>query len=200
MIGGIFETIGRTLGVGKEKFFLELDEAAETAESIAKSTVEKVKAPAAKAVEAVKEVSGDVADKAKDAAARAEDAIEKATAKNAAKAPDKKEAKKEEAKKKAAKKTTAKKGASQNGSAPVAAEPAPVAALPPAPPTPEELIVNAIAAGSKKTDAQGNVIEAVQTFSTDHLMPLGNSSRRRPGPSFGAFKSMAKEVNPRLRN
>ncbi|PZO56413.1 MAG: hypothetical protein DCF15_08770 [Phormidesmis priestleyi] len=195
MIGGIFETIGRTLGVGKEKFFLELDEAAETAESIAKSTVEKVKAPAAKAVEAVKEVSGDVAEKAKDAAAKAEDAIEKATAKNAAKTPDKKEAKK-----KAAKKTTAKKGASQNGAAPVAAEPAPVAALPPAPPTPEELIVNAIAAGSKKTDAQGNLVEEVQTFSTDHLMPLGNRSRRRPGPSFGAFKSMAKEVNPRLKN
>lgn len=195
MIGGIFETIGRTLGVGKEKFFLELDEAAETAESIAKSTVEKVKAPAAKAVEAVKEVSGDVADKAKDAAAKAEDAIEKATAKNAGKAPEKKEAKK-----KAAQKTAAKKGTSQNGAAPVAAEPAPVAALPPAPPTPEELIVNAIAAGSKKTDAQGNLVEEVQTFSTDHLMPLGNSRRRRPGPSFGAFKSMAKEVNPRLRN
>ena len=29
MIGGIFETIGKTLGVGKEKYFLELDDAAE---------------------------------------------------------------------------------------------------------------------------------------------------------------------------
>ncbi len=194
MIGGIFETIGRTLGVGKEKFFLELDEAAETAENL----VEKVKAPAAKAVAAVKELSEDVVDKASDAVgkakgttAKAEDALEQAAAKNGAKAPSKKEAKKT-----ATKKTAAKKGASQNG----ATEPAPVAALPPAPPTSEELIVNAIAAGGKKTDAQGNVIEAAQNFSTDHLMPLGNRSRRRPGPSFGAFKSMAKEVNPRLRN
>lgn len=197
MIGGIFETIGRTLGVGKEKFFLELDEAAETAENL----VDKVKAPAAKAVAAVKELSEDVVDKASDAvdkakgsAAKAEDELEKAAAKNGAKAPNKKEAKKT-----AAKQKTAKKGASKNGTAPVAADSTPVAALPPAPPTAEELIVNAIAAGGKKTDAQGNVVEEAQNFSTDHLMPLGNRSRRRPGPSLGAFKGMAKEVNPRLR-
>ncbi len=195
MIGGIFETIGKTLGIGKEKFFLELDETAE-------NVVEKVKAPAAKAVEAVKDVSGDVADrasdgvdkakgKAKDAAAKAEDALEKAAAQNGDSVPDKK---------KAAKKGATKKTASQNGAAPVAAEPDPTAAKAPQRLTPEELIVNAIAAGGKKTDAQGNIVEAAQNFSTDHLMPLGNRSRRRPGPSLGTFKGMAKEVNPRLRN
>lgn len=193
MIGGIFETIGRTLGVGKEKFFLELDEAAETAENL----VEKVKAPAAKAVAAVKELSEDVVDKAsdavdkaKDAAAKGEDTLDKAAAKNGAKAPDKK----------AAKKTAAKKGANQNGANSMDADSTQVATLPPAPPTTEELIVKAIAAGGKKTDAQGNIVEETQNFSTDHLMPLGNRSRRRPGPSLSAFKGMAKEVNPRLRN
>ncbi|MEM6598525.1 MAG: hypothetical protein AAF635_10175 [Cyanobacteria bacterium P01_C01_bin.69] len=71
----------------------------------------------------------------------------------------------------------------------------------PAAPTAEELIVNAIAATSsrKTTDAQGNPAEGPKTFSTDYLMTPSRASRRRPGPSFGGFQDMAKEVNPRLK-
>ena len=46
MIGGIFETIGKKLGIGKEKYFLELDDAAEEVAS-------KVQKAASSAVETV---------------------------------------------------------------------------------------------------------------------------------------------------
>ncbi|NJM97700.1 MAG: hypothetical protein HC800_11560 [Phormidesmis sp. RL_2_1] len=74
MIGGIFETIGKTLGVSKDKYFLEIDDAA--AEKAAK---------AAKAVvETVKEVSADVAEKAQEIAAKTEAKVDTVTSKVAA--------------------------------------------------------------------------------------------------------------------
>ena len=85
MIGGIFETIGKTLGIGKEKYFLELDDAAE-------EVAGKVQKAASSAVETVKDVSGDVAEtvqsKANDAGSAANKAKAKAK-KTAAKAADK---------------------------------------------------------------------------------------------------------------
>lgn len=203
MIGGIFETIGRTLGVGKEKYFLELDDAAE-------ESVENVKAVVVKtakvAVKTAKEVSADVTDKvqsltgdatdtaesvADDAADKAKSAADKTKkAAKTAKAP---------AKKAAAKKSA--KGASQKSEGSEQPDaPTPDAAPAKAEPrSPEEIIVSAIAAASKKTDENGNVADGPHNFATDHLMPLGNRGRRRPGPSLGAFKGMAKEVNPRLK-
>ena len=78
MIGGIFETIGKTLGIGKEKYFLELDE---TAEEVA-GKVQKTAASATKtAVKTAKDVSGDVIDAVKSGADEAEDAASKAKVK-----------------------------------------------------------------------------------------------------------------------
>lgn len=36
-------------------------------------------------------------------------------------------------------------------------------------------------------------------FAPDNLMPKPTKTRRRPGPSLGMFKDMAKEVNPNIR-
>ncbi|MGB3768267.1 MAG: hypothetical protein WA947_17045 [Phormidesmis sp.] len=84
MIGGIFETIGKTLGIGKEKYFLELDDAAEEVAS-------KVQKAAASAVETAKDVSSDVVEtiqsKSDDAGSAANKA--KADAKNKAEKVDK---------------------------------------------------------------------------------------------------------------
>ena len=79
MIGGIFETIGKTLGIGKEKYFLELDDAAE-------GVANKVQKAASSAVETVKDVSGDVAETVQSKADDAGDAAEKAKAKAKTKA------------------------------------------------------------------------------------------------------------------
>ncbi len=73
MIGGIFETIGKTLGIGKEKYFLELDDAAEEVAS-------KVKKAAASAVETAKDVSSDVAETIQSQSNDAESAANKAKA------------------------------------------------------------------------------------------------------------------------
>ena len=73
MIGGIFETIGKKLGIGKEKYFLELDDAAEGIAS-------KVQKAASSAVDTVKDVSSDVADTIQSKAGDAGDAANKAKA------------------------------------------------------------------------------------------------------------------------
>lgn len=199
MIGGIFETIGRTLGVGKEKYFLELDDAAEesvenvkaVAAKTAKVAVKTAKGVSADVVDKVQSVTGDATDKAESAADDAADKAQsvadktKKAAKNKAKAP--------------AKKATGKKsaeGASENG----AEQTDGAAPTKPKERSPEEIIVEAIAAASKKTDSEGNVVpDGPHNFATDYLMPTANGSRRRPGPSLAPFKGMAKEVNPRLK-
>ena len=198
MIGGIFETIGKTLGVGKEKYFLELDDAAEESVEKAKTAVAKT---AKAAVETAKDVSADVVDKVQsvtgDAADSASSVADKAAGKaktvtdktqqaaKAAKAP----VEKAKVKKLPAAEQT--EGAKQADTS----APAESKSL-----SPEEIIVNAIAAASKKNSEEGAASDdGPHTFATDHLMPLGNRGRRRPGPSLGAFKGMAKEVNPRLK-
>lgn len=211
MIGGIFETIGKTLGVGKEKYFLELDDAAEsvaknvgkTAKSAAKTAkktsaevVDKAQELASDATETAKDVVGDAKDTADDAKEAVQNVADKAATKKAKKAaPDKKTAKKGKASKGKASKGKAAKGE------PAAELEAPAAPAVPAAPDPEELIVNAIAAASsgKKLDSAGNVIDETQTFATDYLETPIRIRRRRPGPSFAGFKGMAKEVNPRLK-
>ncbi|MGB3291444.1 MAG: hypothetical protein WBB01_00465 [Phormidesmis sp.] len=200
MIGGIFETIGRTLGVGKEKYFLELDDAAEESVENAKAVVTKT---AKAAVETVKGVSADVVDKVQSVAGDtvgkaesvAEDAADKAESvadktKKAAKTAKAPAAKKATAQKAVAKGASQKSEGSEQTDAPAPAKSEPRSA--------EDIIVEAIAAAGKKTDEDGNVADGPHTFATDHLMPLGNRGRRRPGPSLSAFKGMAKEVNPRL--
>ncbi|MEL7351782.1 MAG: hypothetical protein AAF171_19450 [Cyanobacteria bacterium P01_A01_bin.116] len=208
MIGGIFETIGKTLGIGKENYFLELDDAAE-------QSVEKLKTSAKAAVETVKDVAEDVVDQATDAADKASDAAEKAIATGKATAEgvvtDAEKAGKKAAtatkkatettvKKAAEKKPAAEKTSAKKGPAPEKA-PAPKAAKKAVAPvrSEEDIIVAAIAAQGKPTDSSGNVVDGATTFATDYLLPLNNSSRRRPGPSLGKFKGMAKEANPRLR-
>ena len=222
MIGGIFETIGKTLGIGKEKYFLELDDAAEdTARGIKKSAASATKA-AKSALETAKEVTIDVAEKAQDLVSEtadeakdktksaADDAANKAkkTAETAdaavakgkkktAKAADEAVAK---GKKTAAK--TATKGKQAVGDAAEAVEDeASVQSAAPARPSAEELIASAIASTEpkKQTDNDGNVMDEVKNFSTDYLMTPSRSRRRRPGPSLSPFKDMAKETNPRLK-
>lgn len=218
MIGGIFGTIGKKLGIGKEKYFLELDDAAG-------KSVENLKGAATKATKVAKEAASDIADKAQElageaqefageAADKAQDAI--ATGQTKAKAAGRfgkkavasdKDAKKDAGKdakkdaKSAPKGARRQKGKSKNAVA--VAEPAiaqkTVAAAPAAPRDPEDIIRAAITAGTQQTDSSGNVINAAQNFATDFLMPQANSSRRRPGPSLSPFKSMAKAVNPRLK-
>ena len=215
MIGGIFETIGKTLGVGKEKYFLELDDAAEasvktlkkSATKAAKTAVETAKDASADVVEKAKELTDEVKDgAAQEAAEKAKSNAKAAADKLAApeEAPKGKAAKAKAAKEKAAKKAVAKTkaaGSLTEGNAPEAA-PAPAAEpVMPAGPSEEDLIVAAIAATSsgKTIDSKGNIVEGPTTFSTDYLMTPSRSSRRRPGPSLSAFKGMAKEVNPRLK-
>ncbi len=94
MIGGIFETIGKTLGVGKEKYFLELDDAAEasvknikeSATKAAKSAVETAKEASSGVVEKaqglVEDITGENTSTVKETAEKAKDAAQN-TAKNA---------------------------------------------------------------------------------------------------------------------
>jgi hypothetical protein len=192
MIGGIFETIGKTLGIGKEKYFLEFEDAAEKG-------VENLKASAAKAAKAAKEASADVADKAQSVVEGAADKAQTAVAEGKAKAAKQPAAAKQVVKKSAkAAKQPAKAAAAKQPAK--AAAPKAVAAAPAQPRSAEEIIVSAIAAAGKPTDSQGNVIPAAQNFATDYLMPTTNGSRRRPGPSMSPFRGMAREVNPRLKS
>ncbi len=206
MIGGIFETIGKTLGIGKEKYFLELDDAAEEVAKGIKGSAASATRAAQSAVESAKEATIDIAEKAQDLVSdTADEAKDKAKtaadevadkAKKTAEATDEAVAK---GKKKAAK-TVAKGKEAANDAAAEAPE-APVQAAPPSGPSVEDLIANAIAATEpkKQTDNDGNVMEEIKTFSTDYLMTPSRSRRRRPGPSLSPFKSMAKETNPRLK-
>ncbi|MEO0647300.1 MAG: hypothetical protein AAFZ17_14275 [Cyanobacteria bacterium J06650_10] len=195
MIGGIFETIGKTLGVGKEKYFLELDDAAE-------DSVKNIKQVASKATKTAKAASADVVEKAQDIVENATDKAEAA----ADKAANKTKVAAEKAKAPTSNKKSAK---APKGKKPVAtkqgdesAEKAVSTPAVPAGPSAEDLIVAAIAATSKGNtrDAKGNVIaQETTTFATDYLMTPSRSSRRRPGPSLSPFKDMAKEANPRLK-
>ena len=105
------------------------------------------------------------------------------------------------AKKAKAKKGKASKPAAKEGAGKPAAQPAEAPAVLPAPkvPSAEDIIVQAIAAGSRKTDSQGNAVDGPSNFATDYLLAPTNGSRRRPGPSLNPFKGMAKDVNPRLK-
>ncbi|MGI8936501.1 hypothetical protein [Leptolyngbya sp. BC1307] len=185
MIGGIFETIGKTIGLGKEKYFLELDDAAEkgvknlksTASKAAKATVETAKDVSAEVVSKVQSATDETADKARAAADKGKNKAKKAANKEADQ-------------------RSAQPASSENGAASDSPEPSAQSQ----PRSAEEIIVSAIAAASKKTDSEGNAVDDSPTnFATDYLMPAANGSRRRPGPSFASFKGMAKEVNPRLR-
>ena len=228
MIGGIFETIGKTLGIGKEKYFLELDDAAEEAAS-------KVQKAAASAVETVKDVSGDVASTIQSKADDAGSAANKAKAqakKKADKAADKAEEAANKVDKKAAKfnkkanelikegdakvkvsaneetgkieataiETDKGKAPSEKSAKQVIANKQPEAAQPKVSRDPEDIIREALAKTEKKPDGRPVNPENAETFSTDYLMPLGNRGRRRPGPSLSKYKGMAKETNPRLRS
>lgn len=211
MIGGIFETIGKTLGVGKEKYFLELDDAAEeTAKGIKKSAASATKTAKA-AVETAKEATVEVAQKAQELVAdttdEAEDKAKSATdsvagkAKETAASAEKTVAKGKQTVTKTAAKTAAKgKQVTETTADETAAEVAAPAA--PAGPSAEDLILSAIAATEPKqqTDNDGNVLDEVKNFSTDYLMTPSRARRRRPGPSLSPFKDMAKETNPMLKS
>lgn len=184
MIGGIFETIGKTLGVGKENYFLELDDAAE-------DTVKGIEKVVAKAPEVAKEVASEVTSAA-EAAVETSTAAAEAVAETAATAGKAVEKKVEKAAKNTAAKATAKSKAPEKAAAPAKAAPAA--------PDPNDIITSAIAAGARKRS--GNAVGPngeVQNFSTTYLMPKKKMSRRRPGPSLSGFKGMAKAVNPRLK-
>ena len=201
MIGGIFETIGKTLGVGKEKYFLELDEAAEESVEKAKTAVAKT---AKAAVETAKDVSADVVDKVQAVTGDVADSASSVADKTAGKAAgartvtDKTQQAAKAAKapiEKAKVKKLPAAGQTEGAEQADTSTPAKPESL-----SPEEIIVNAIAAASKKNSEESAAAgDGSHTFATDHLMPLGNRGRRRPGPSLGAFKGMAKEVNPRLK-
>ncbi|MEL7070384.1 MAG: hypothetical protein AAGN15_17230 [Cyanobacteria bacterium J06581_3] len=225
MIGGIFETIGKTLGIGQEKYFLELDDAAEASvEKIKKSATQAVES----AVETAKDVSADVVDKAQDLAGDVSGSAE-STAKNAAnkakanvkaaasqtkEAADEAVGKTKAATKKAVKeaksdaadkkptfgKKSSKKAPLATGGAPDVEKDKSSQPAAPAAADPEELIIAAIAATAdgKALDSQGNVVEKATGFADTYLMPR-TGGRRRPGPSLSGFKGMAKEVNPRLK-
>lgn len=212
MIGGIFETIGSTLGVGKEKYFLELDDAAEpiaknlqgTTTKTAKVAVEPTKVASSSAVEKAEVLTDgasgvaaqSVAEQAKPATSKAADIAAEVTA---GESPAKDKAPKGEASEtktptgKSPKETSTKKAAATtkaDGKSPEA-----VAEVISA----TDLIVAAIAAAPPAPiiASSDNIVEGSKTFSTDYLMTPIRCSRRRPGPSLDAFKTMAKAVNPR---
>ena len=148
-----------------------------TASKAAKATVETAKDVSAEVADKVQSTTDETADKAKAAANKSKTKAKKAATKEA----DQK---------------SAQPAPAENGTAPDSPE----TSTQSQPRSAEEIIVSAIAAASKKTDSEGSAADNGPTnFATDHLMPIANSSRRRPGPSLASFKGMAKEVNPRLR-
>lgn len=212
MIGGIFETIGKTLGVGKEKYFLELDDAAEeTAKGIkksaaaaaktAKSALETAKEATIEVAEKAQEIVSDTTDDAKDQAKSAADDLSKKAnevADKTAETGKKTAAKaKQTATKATAKGKAAAKDATSEEAVETLAQPATSAT-----PSPEDLILQAIASTEpkKQTDGDGNTLAEIKNFSTDYLMTPSRAKRRRPGPSLSPFKGMANEVNPRLKS
>ncbi len=212
MIGGIFGTIGKTLGIGKEKYFLELDDAAEesvgnikaAATKATKVATKTAKSAASEIADKAQDLAGDAADKAQDAAAKTQAKAKavvadvKTNAKGAAK--DVKAQANAVADDSSAQGKQAEKGAKAAGKP---AENTVKKTTPAAPSArePEDIIRAAIAAGGKPIDASGKVVSGPSNFSTDYLMmPTGNSGRRRPGPSLSPFKDMAKQTNPRLKS
>ncbi|MGB7083905.1 MAG: hypothetical protein WBD47_00010 [Phormidesmis sp.] len=207
MIGGIFETIGKTLGIGKEKYFLELDDAAEeslenlkaSASKAAKSAVETAKDASSDVIGAVQSVTDDATDKAEAVAASGKQKAKKVATEVEESAESAGKTAKEAAKntKKAAK-TAAKKAPGEKSDGKAKTAPADKQPAAPKVVSAEDLIVDAIAATSKKADGSGQAEEA-HSFASDFLMPQANRGRRRPGPSLSGFKGMAREVNPRLK-
>jgi hypothetical protein len=88
--------------------------------------------------------------------------------------------------------------AGETASAPAASEQpvaaAPVAATPPTPPSTAVTDTAALIRAAVSKPASKPVEAAAEgpTFATDYLITPANGSRRRPGPSLDAFKSMAK--------
>lgn len=177
-MGGVFETIGKTLGVGEDKYFLELDDTVETDIKPLKASAPK---PVETAANSVKERVSPVAAQPKVAAVVSQAKVEKVATDNLSKTSKKAES-----------------AGKSDQKAAVATQ-----SVIPQEPSAQELIVNAIAAAStkevSKTEVTDDTTVEVQNFSTNYLMPLGNRGRRRPGPALSPFRGMAKAVNASLR-
>lgn len=211
MIGGIFGTIGKTLGIGKEKYFLELDDAAE-------ESLDSLKEAATKVTKVAKETAADIADKAQELTEGATDKVQEVAGKTANKTQKATGKTADKAKAKAQKTAVAGKvkakqaadelmqageeAASKVGEKAAAttgkAADTKKAQTAPQPRDAEDIIREALAANSNPAGGTGNAAGGAHNFATDYLMPK-TSSRRRPGPSLKEFKSMAKDVNPRLK-
>ena len=206
----------KNLFKSKDKYYLELDEAVETAKKVGNVVQDKAadaleSKPIQQAVETVKDVADVAQDKLQsavgtDAKTEAKAATESAKKKVESVAADAKaEAKsaknkvesvaadvKTEAKStaKSAKKTVKgnKATANSNGKSPAKAKSAQNGASSYDPP----FWVAAMYKKSSGVNSDGT--QAQQTFATDNLMPVMSKSRRRPGPSLNKFRDMANKA------
>ena len=207
----------------KDKYYLELDEAVETAKKVGSAVQDKAadvleSKPVQQAVETVKEA----ADVAQDKLQSAVSTDTKTEAKSAAKSAEKKvesvasEAKTEA---KSAAKSAANKVESVAGEAKTEAKSAAnkvektakgkqatkkdnSASQSKSQPSPQDAGASSfdppfwVAAMYKNssTNVNSDGTQAQQTFATDNLMPIITNTRRRPGPSLNKFKDMANKA------
>ena len=189
----------KNLFKSKDKYYLELDDAVETAKKVGNVVQDKAadaleSKPVQQAVETVKDaaevaqdklqsaVGTDVKTEAKSAAKSAKNKVEKVAddAKSEAKSAANSAKKTVKGKKSTAKsngKSPAKAKSSQNGGASSYDPPFWVAAM-----------------YKKSSGVNSDGSQAQQTFATDNLMPVMSKSRRRPGPSLNKFKDMANKA------
>ena len=207
----------KNLFKSKDKYYLELDDAVETAKKVGNVVQDKAadaleSKPVQQAVETVKDaaevaqdklqsaVGTDVKTEAKSAAKSAKNKVEKVAdnAKAEAKSAKNKVEKvaddaKSEAKSAAnsAKKTVKgkKSTAKSNGKSPAKAKSSQNGGASSYDPP---FWVAAMYKKSSGVNSDGS--QAQQTFATDNLMPVMSKSRRRPGPSLNKFKDMANKA------
>ena len=198
----------------KDKYYLELDEAVETAKKVGNVVQDKAadvleSKPVQQAVETVKEaadvaqdklqsaVSTDTKTKAKSVAKSAEKKVESVAddAKAKTKSAEKKvESVADDAKaktKSAEKKVKGKQAAQNNSDSQTKSQPSPQNAG--ASSFDPPFWVAAMYKNSS-TNLNSDGSQAQQTFATDNLMPIVSKTRRRPGPSLNKFKDMASKA------
>ena len=203
----------------KDKYYLELDEAVETAKKVGNVVQDKAadvleSKPVQQAVETVKEVADVAQDKLQsavstDAKTEAKSAANKVKsvasdakteAKSAAKSAEKTvESVASDAKTEA---KSAAKSAEKTVEGEQAAKKDNSDSQSKSQPSPQNAGASSfdppfwVAAMYKNssTDVNSDGTEAEQTFATDNLMPIITRTRRRPGPSLNKFKDMAKKA------
>ena len=184
------------------KYYLELDEAVETAKKAATAVQDKAtealeSKPVQQAVETAKQAADTAQDKLQSVVSTDVEAETKSAAKSAKNKVDsvatEAETKAKSAAKSAEKTVKGKQTAQNKDKSPSKSQ---------AQPSPQDAGASSfdppfwVAAMYKNsgTNINSDGTQAEQTFATDNLMPIVTKSRRRPGPSLNKFKDMASKA------